>query len=120
MTTTFSYTRGWINYPVGHAINEILSNEVSPWLGGYKSRINTDGKAYTPPRFTDYIDGQGGYDVWAKSVSDLTRKEIDLRYLRWCISLEQKRGFKNDEERTAILARYNAKIKEVEQDEKTE
>lgn len=106
---------GWINYPVGHAIDEILSNEVSPWLGGYKSRKGADGKAFTPPGFTDYVDEEGGYDAWATSVAPLSRKEIDLRFLRWCIDLEKKRGFDNDEERSAILARYNAKIKEVEQ-----
>ena len=75
---------GWLNYPVGHAIDEILSNEVSPWLAGYKSRKGADGKAYTPPGFTDYVDAEGGYVAWATSVASLARKEIDLRFLRWC------------------------------------
>lgn len=102
---------GWTNYSVGHAIEEILSNEISLWLGGYKSRKGADGNGYTPMNFTDWIEAQGGYEAWANTVSSLSRKEIDLLFLRWCIELEQKRGFADDKERKAVLARYNAKIK---------
>ena len=106
---------GWMNYSVGQAIDEILSNEMSLWVGGYKSREGADGKGYKPLSFSDYVEANGGYEAWAVSVSSLSRKEIDIQFVEWCICVEEKRGFQDVESRTTILGRYKARIQEVEQ-----
>jgi hypothetical protein len=105
---------GWINYSVGHAIDQILSNEMSTWIGGYKSREGADGKGCTPVSFGDYVEAQGGYEKWVASVSALTRTEIDLRFLKWCIEIEEARGFEDGESRKKVLEGYHTKVKEIE------
>lgn len=103
---------GWMNHSVGHAIDRIFSNEME-WVGGYKTREAPGGKGGPPPRFSDFIEARGGVEKWVASVADLTRVQIDLQFLEWCVRLEMERGFVDDEQRKWVLERYEAKKREV-------
>ncbi len=103
---------GWMNRSVGDAIDSILSNEME-WVGGYKTRKAPGGNGGPPPRFSDFIEARGGLEKWAASVAALTRVQIDLHFLDWCIRLETERGFVDEEQRKQVLERYDAKKREV-------
>lgn len=104
---------GWMNHSVGQAIDRIFSNEME-WVGGYKTREAPGGKGGPPPRFSDFIEARGGLEKWVASVAALTRVQIDLQFLEWCVRLEMERGFIDDEQRKWVLERYEAEKREVE------
>jgi len=103
---------GWMNHSVGGAIDRILSNDME-WVGGYKTREAPGGKGGPPPRFSDYIEAHDGLEKWVASVASLTRAQIDLLFLDWCVRLEMERGFIDDEQRKWVLERYEAKKRAV-------
>jgi hypothetical protein len=103
---------GWMNHSVGGAIDRIFSNEME-WVGGYKTREAPGGKGGPPPRFADFIEARGGQEKWVASVAALTRVEIDVQFLDWCVRLETERGFIDDEQRKWVLSRYEEKKREV-------
>jgi hypothetical protein len=103
---------GWMNHSVGQAIDRIFSNEME-WVGGYKTREAPGGNGGPPPQFSDFIDARGGDEKWVASVAALTRVQIDLQFLDWCVRLETDRGFIDDEQRKWVLERYEAKKREV-------
>lgn len=57
---------------------------------------------------SDYIEAHGGHQKRVASVASITRAQIDLRFLDWCVRLEMERGFINDEQRKGGLERYEA------------
>lgn len=103
---------GWMNRSVGGAIDQVLCNEME-WVGGYKTREAPGGNGGPPPRFSDFIEARGGLEKWVASVAALTRVQIDLQFLDWCVRLETERGFIDDEQRKWVLERYEAKKREV-------
>ena len=103
---------GWMNHSVGGAIDRILSNDME-WVGGYKTREAPGGKGGPPPQFSDFIEARGGPEKWVASVAPLTRVQIDLQFLDWCVRLEMERGFIDDEQRKWVLERYEAEKREV-------
>jgi hypothetical protein len=100
----------WLNHPVRDAVIEILSDG-HYMFSGYKSRKTLVGSAdYLS--FEDCLTARNP-EKWAAWASGKSRLQIQMDFIDWCISEEQKRGFMDEQQRKAVLGNYERAREEV-------
>ena len=95
----------WVNYTVGDAVVEVLSDG-HYMHSGYKWRDTPSGGAgYLS--FRDYLKARG-YEVWPEWAKTRTRLAIQMDFIDWCIEQENARGYIDAAQRKVTIETYEA------------
>jgi hypothetical protein len=107
------------NVSVGHVCGGIIKSMASAGVGGYKSRLGTDGRGHNCPNyfFANYRnDANYGINLvkWWSDNRHKTVKQMRIDVLKWRIKQEEQIGFPDEESRRHIMDQLTAKLAETE------
>jgi hypothetical protein len=100
----------WLNFTVGDAIVEVLSDGHYMY-SGYKFRHTpSGGNVYLS--FKDYIETKGP-EKWAEWAKDKTKGDIQMDFIDWCVTKEKERGFTDAAQEKRLMQTYERAREQV-------